>query len=195
MQDSTNTEVALSSLSFESLKKLNKHGVEYWCARDLQPCLGYSQWRYFENSVKKAIESCKQSGYDPNHHFAGARKPIPGGKGSVQMVEDYHLSRFACYLIAQNGDPRKPEIAQAQKYFAIQTRRQELSDAEVADRERLECVSRYLSNSKHCLELHEMQAYRIKCSVCFMMRDTRVFMGDWVSMPLRLEKAFIPKSS
>lgn len=124
--------------SFESLKKLNKHGVEYWSARDLQPCLGYSQWRYFENAIKKAIESCKQSGNDPAHHFADARKQIEFGKGATQMVEDYHLSRFSCYLIAQNGDPRKPEIAQAQKYFAIQTRRQEISDQLAADLERLE---------------------------------------------------------
>ncbi|MBS0615039.1 MAG: DNA damage-inducible protein D [Verrucomicrobia bacterium] len=124
--------------SFESLKKLNEHGVEYWSARDLQPCLGYSQWRYFENAIKKAIESCKQSGNDPAHHFAGARKVIQAGKGATQVIEDYHLSRFACYLIAQNGDPRKPEIAQAQKYFAIQTRRQEISDQMAADLERLE---------------------------------------------------------
>ncbi len=137
MQES-NTELVPSNLSLESLKKLNEHGVEYWSARDLQPYLGYSQWRYFENAIKKAIESCKQSGNDPAHHFAGARKQIKFGKGATQMVEDYHLSRFACYLIAQNGDPRKPEIAHAQKYFAIQTRRQEISDQMAADLERLE---------------------------------------------------------
>ncbi|HSX38774.1 MAG TPA: DNA damage-inducible protein D, partial [Chlamydiales bacterium] len=111
---------------------------EYWSARDLQVSLGYSQWRRFENAIEKAIESCKQSGNDPKHHFAGAGNPITSGKGRTQVVEDYHLSRFACYLIAQNGDPRKPEIAQAQKYFAIQTRRQEISDAIAADLERLE---------------------------------------------------------
>ena len=127
-----------SDLSFESLKKRNGHNIEYWSARDLQPCLGYSQWRRFENAIKKAKESCKQSGNDPTHHFAGAGKLIPGGKGSSQVVEDYHLSRFACYLIAQNGDPRKPEIAEAQKYFAVQTRRQEVSDQMAADLERLE---------------------------------------------------------
>lgn len=136
-QDDENSLIP-SKLSFEDLKKLNQHGIEYWSARSLQPCLGYSQWRRFENAIQKAIESCKQSGNDPDHHFAGAGKPIPGGKGSSQVVDDYHLSRFACYLIAQNGDPRKPEIAHAQKYFAIQTRRQELTDAAIADLERLE---------------------------------------------------------
>jgi DNA-damage-inducible protein D len=100
--------------------------------------LGYSQWRRFEEAVQRAITSCRQSGNEPNYHFAGAGKPITGGKGAVQVVNDYHLSRFACYLIAQNGDPRKPAIANAQKYFAIQARRQELSDSLAADKERLE---------------------------------------------------------
>ena len=119
-------------------EKVNDYGAEYWSARDLQPLLGYSQWRRFKNTIKKAVTSCEQSGNEPSHHFAGAGKPIPGGKGAVQVVPDFHLSRFACYLIAQNGDPRKPEIAKAQKYFAIQTRRQELSDQAAADLERLE---------------------------------------------------------
>jgi len=124
--------------TFEELKKINQYGAEYWSARDLQPLLGYTQWRRFEDAISRAKTSCRQSGNDPDHHFAGAGKPIVGGKGAVQEVVDYHLSRFACYLIAQNGDPRKPEIANAQKYFAVQTRRQEVSDALAADRERLE---------------------------------------------------------
>ena len=123
---------------FESLKKVNQYNREYWSARDLQPLLGYTQWRRFENAIRKAVTSCEQSGNDPAHHFASAGKPITGGKGAVQEVADFHLSRFACYLIAQNGDPRKTEIAEAQKYFAIQTRRQELSDQLAADMERLE---------------------------------------------------------
>lgn len=124
--------------AFEDQKRYNAHGAEYWSARDLQPLLGYSQWRRFEDAIRRAMSSCEQSGNLCDHHFAGAGKPIPGGKGAVQVVDDYHLSRFACYLIAQNGDPRKPAIAQAQKYFAIQTRRQELSDRHAADVERLE---------------------------------------------------------
>jgi DNA-damage-inducible protein D len=138
MQENDRNLLIPSNLSFESLKKLNEHSVEYWSARDLQPRLGYSQWRSFENAIQKAIESCKQSGNNPAHHFAGARKVIQAGKGATQIIEDYHLSRFACYLIAQNGDSRKPEIAFAQKYFAIQTRRQELSEQMIADRERVE---------------------------------------------------------
>ncbi|HQR50618.1 MAG TPA: DNA damage-inducible protein D [Methylophilaceae bacterium] len=124
--------------SFEALKLANEHGAEYWSARDLQPLLGYTQWRRFEDAIKRAMTSCEQSGNRPDYHFAGAGKMIELGKGGAREVEDYHLSRFACYLIAQNGDPRKPEIAQAQKYFAVQARKQELTEQLAADQERLE---------------------------------------------------------
>lgn len=130
--------VGKSKDGLEQLKQTNEHGAEYWSARDLQTLLGYSQWRRFEDAIKRAITSCESSGNNPDYHFAGAGKMIEVGKGGQREVEDYQLSRFACYLIAQNGDPRKPEIAQAQKYFAIQARRQELSDEAAADLERLE---------------------------------------------------------
>lgn len=123
---------------FEDLKKINEYNAEYWMARELQPVLGYSQWRGFENSIKKAIISCQESGNAPKYHFAGVRKLIQAGKGAERQVEDYQLSRFACYLIAQNGDPRKPEIANAQQYFIVQTRKQELSEKLADDIERLE---------------------------------------------------------
>jgi len=129
---------AATLASFESIKSLNEHGAEFWSARALQILLGYAQWRRFEDAIGRAMISCEQSGNIPGHHFANAGKPIPGGKGAVQIVSDFHLSRFACYLIAQNGDPRKPAIANAQKYFAVQARRQELTDDMAADVERLE---------------------------------------------------------
>lgn len=129
---------ALGEKSFEDLKHFNQHGAEYWNARELQPLLGYSQWRRFEDAIKRAMISCEKSGNNPAYHFAGAGKMIELAKGAVREVPDYQLSRFACYLIAQNGDPRKPEIAGAQKYFAVQTRKQELSEAQAADWERLE---------------------------------------------------------
>ena len=128
----------LGDKSFESIKQTNEHGAEYWSARDLQLLLGYSQWRRFEQAIERAISSCQQSGNKPDYHFAGAGKMVDLGSGSQRELVDYHLSRFACYLIAQNGDPRKPEIAQAQKYFAVQARRQELNDQAAADIERLE---------------------------------------------------------
>jgi DNA-damage-inducible protein D len=138
MKSSENSILIPSNSSFESLKKYNCHGVEYWSARELQSYLGYSTWQRFASSIKKAMESCKQSGNDPQNHFSGAAKMVGIGSGTSRDLDDYHLSRFACYLIAQNGDPRKPEIAEAQKYFAIQTRRQEISDQMAADLERLE---------------------------------------------------------
>ena len=124
--------------TFEGLKRTNEHSAEYWSARDLQTMLGYSQWRRFDDAIQRAMTSCETSGNNPEYHFAGAGKMIEVGKGGQREVEDYQLSRFACYLIAQNGDPRKPEIAQAQKYFAVQARRQEQSDQASADMERLE---------------------------------------------------------
>jgi DNA-damage-inducible protein D len=133
-----NMSLILSNKSFEGLKKINQHDAEYWSARDLQPLLGYSQWRRFEQAIERAKTSCEESGNRADNHFAGAGKMVDLGSGSAREVQNYHLSRFACYLIAQNGDSRKPEIAQAQKYFAIQTRRQELTDQLAADLERLE---------------------------------------------------------
>lgn len=124
--------------SFEDLKKVNEHGAEYWSARDLQILLGYKQWRRFEDAITRAQESCEKSGNIVENHFANAGKMVKIGSETKRELNDYHLSRFACYLIAQNGDPSKPEIANAQKYFAIQVRRQEISDQFAADKERLE---------------------------------------------------------
>jgi DNA-damage-inducible protein D len=108
--------VSMGNKFFENLKKVNEYGAEYWSAHDIQPLLGYTQWRRFEDAVKRAITSCKQSGNESKYHFAGAGKMIDVGKGGIREVPDYHLSRFACYLIAQNGDPRKPEIARYVSY-------------------------------------------------------------------------------
>jgi DNA-damage-inducible protein D len=124
--------------SFESLRKTNEFGAEYWSARELQSVLGYTNWRTFETAVQRAITSCETSGNHAPHHFEATLKMIPVGKGGKRSVPDFQLSRFACYLIAQNGDPQKPEIALAQKYFVVQARRQELSDELAKDKERLE---------------------------------------------------------
>lgn len=91
----------IAGLSSEGLKQTNDHGAEYWSTRDLQSLLGYGQWRRFEDAIKRAISSCEQSGNKPDYHFAGVGKMIDLGKGGVREVEDYQLSRFACYLIAQ----------------------------------------------------------------------------------------------
>ncbi|HUT12053.1 MAG TPA: DNA damage-inducible protein D [Thermoguttaceae bacterium] len=112
-------------------------GVEFWLARDLQQVLGYSKWENFERVVKKAITSCENSGYDSRDHFLEVRKMVPLGSGSERPVNDYMLTRYACYLIAQNGDPSKDPIAFAQTYFAVQTRRQEIIEKRLADLERV----------------------------------------------------------
>ena len=131
-------EPVIGNNAFEALKKLNEHNAEFWSARDLQSRLGYAQWRRFEDAIKRAIISCEQSSNSPQNHFASVGKMVEIGSNSEREVDDYHLSRFACYLIAQNGDPRKAEIALAQQYFAIQARKQELSEQLSADQERLE---------------------------------------------------------
>jgi len=123
-------ELKLTKTMFEDIKHIDEYGSEFWYARELMQLLEYSKWENFHNVIKQAKIACKSSNNNVLDHFPDLRKPIIGGKGNIQNVIDYHLSRYACYLIAQNGDSRKKTIALAQTYFAIQTRRQELNDKE-----------------------------------------------------------------
>lgn len=102
------------------------NNVECWSARELQSLLGYSKWENFEKVIHKAKEACKNAGGNVEDHFPDVRKVIDAGKGAQQEIPDIALTRYACYLIAQNGDSRKPEISFAQTYFALQTRRAEV---------------------------------------------------------------------
>ena len=113
---------------FENIKHIDDNGNEYWYARELMKVLDYSKWQNFQKVINHAIETCKNSNYNISYQFTEVDKLITGGKGNVQKVNDYKLSRYACYLIAQNGDSRKKVIALAQTYFAIQTRKMELSE-------------------------------------------------------------------
>ena len=122
--------VKINETIFESIKHVDDDGNEYWYARELQKVLEYTEWRKFVGVIKKAINSCKASNYVTSDHFVGADKMINLGKGGQRKVSDYKLSRYACYLIAQNGDSRKKVIALAQTYFAIQTRKHELLEQE-----------------------------------------------------------------
>ncbi|SIC55218.1 gp54 protein [Mycobacteroides abscessus subsp. abscessus] len=120
-----------STSPFDAIRHLTSEGREYWSARELMPISGYAAWRDFTNAIGRARIACANSGHDPVAHFARAHK-LAGDRpqGGGNAAEDYHLSRYACYLVALNGDPRKPEIAAAQTYFVIKTR-----EAEVVERQ------------------------------------------------------------
>ncbi|SRR6266581_3529305 len=113
---------------FEAIREVAEDGSEYWSARDLSKILGYAEWRNFTTAIEKAKEACENSGQGISDHFVEANKLIEAGKRARRKIEDYHLSRYACYLLIQNADPSKPIVALGQTYFALQTRRQELAD-------------------------------------------------------------------
>jgi len=147
--------------NFESIKKttIDRDGkeVEFWSARELSPLLGYSEWRNFERIVEKAMEACSNSNLAVEYHFVNVNKMILIGSGTakeaLRKISDYQLTRYACYLIAQNGDPRKEEIAFAQSYFAIQTRKQELmqqrqlEDKRLQERDKLKDVKKKIKGT------------------------------------------------
>ncbi|OFZ73915.1 MAG: DNA damage-inducible protein D, partial [Betaproteobacteria bacterium RBG_16_64_9] len=143
-----------SRATFDSIRQLDAAGNEYWLARDLQPLLDYAAWDKFKRVIEKAIEACRQSGHPAEDHFSQTAKMVELGSGARREIEDYHLSRYACYLIVQNGDPSKPVIAHGQTYFALQTRRQELADSEAfarlsEDEKRLAVRNELASHNKH----------------------------------------------
>ena len=117
---------------FEEIKHIDENGREYWVARELQQALDYSQWRRFENVIDKAKETCINSNNNVSDHFVNVGKMVNAGV-SIKEITDYKLSRYACYLIAQNGDSRKKVISLAQTYFAVQTRKQEIIDKYYSD--------------------------------------------------------------
>ncbi|SKV17054.1 DNA-damage-inducible protein D [Mycobacteroides abscessus subsp. massiliense] len=119
----------MTASPFDAIRHLTDGGREYWSARDLMPLLGYEKWERFADAINRAKSAARNAGYDPATQFPGAGKLVSTGNGAQRAVEDYHLSRYACYLVALNGDPRKPEIAAAQTYFVIKTREAETATA------------------------------------------------------------------
>ena len=115
---------------FEDIKHIDENGQEYWLARELMPLLEYTEWRKFKGVINKAIINCKSSNHNVLDHFVGTDKMVYIGSNTKRKIQDYKLSRYACYLIVLNCDPRKKVIALAKTYFAIQTRKQELSEKE-----------------------------------------------------------------
>ncbi|MFA6297015.1 MAG: BRO family protein [Candidatus Paceibacterota bacterium] len=142
-------DIALTQIQtdLESIKK-QKESVDFWSARDLMIVLGYSEWRKFVGVIEKAKEACKKSGQNESDQFVGADKLVLTGSGANRGVEDFLLTRYACYLVAQNGDPRKVQIALAQTYFATQTRRQELLEQREKENKRLDARTKLKDTEK-----------------------------------------------
>lgn len=134
--------------NFETFVQKTSEGLEFWFARDLQYLLGYSKWENFLNVISKAKTACEISGHDCQDHFPDIRKSIAVPNGGVREIEDIMLTRYACYLIAQNGDPSKDEIAFAQTYFAIQTRNAELIQKRIEEIERVKARKKLTETEK-----------------------------------------------
>lgn len=132
----------------ESIKKTASNGREYWLAREIYPVLGYETWRRFQDVIERAVAACEGNLLDPKNHFVHTGKLVGVGSETSREVADYFLSRPACYFIAMNGDPAKPQIAAAQAYFAIQTRRMELEDKKSEDQKRLELREKVTQSHK-----------------------------------------------
>jgi len=140
------------SPDFDSIKRISPYGAEYWSARDLAPLLGYTKWQNFEVAIERAMIACEQVGQIVTDHFTGSSKLVDVGSGAQRPVKDFLLSRFACYSIAQNGDPRKKEIAAAQAYFIISTRENELTHLLIEQEKRLDLRERVSENNKKLAE-------------------------------------------
>jgi len=141
------------SNNFENHSQTTENGIEFWFARDLKQLLGYTKWDNFKKVIHKSKISCEASQNETLDHFADVGKMVKIGSGTEREIEDIMLTRYACYLIAQNGDPRKEQIAFAQNYFAIQTRKFEIIEKRIKDWERLQARQKLTLSEKELSEL------------------------------------------
>lgn len=151
--------VKYNEQTFENIKHVNEYGEEYWLARELQLVLEYTQWRRFSDAVERAKLACVNSGFEIGDHFADVGKMVDIGSGAVREIDDVMLSRYACYLIVMNGDPRKEVIAVGQTYFAVKTRQQELIDNYEQlseDQKRLAIRNEMIAHNKSLAEAAQM---------------------------------------
>lgn len=134
--------------TFDDIMRKTDDGIEYWSARDLYKIFGYTEYNKFVPVIKKAMLACENSGFSTLDHFAYVSEMVTIGSGATRKVQSYHLTRYACYLIAQNGDPRKDEIAFAQSYFAVQTRKAEIIEQRLAELNRLQLRDQLKTSEK-----------------------------------------------
>lgn len=156
---------------FESIKHVNEYGQEFWYARELQKVLEYAQWRRFSDAIERAKEACANAGFEPDDHFAGVGKMVEIGSGAEREIDDISLSRYACYLIAMNGDPRKEVIALAQTYFAVKTRQQEL----IEDYDQLSEDQKRLSIRREMIEHNKSLAEAAQNAGVVTQKDFAIF--------------------